>query len=287
MAGFPLIDRISAHLPPRASAAVVAIGGGSLLNVAGFLASVVARGVEFVAVPTTPMAMCDVAFGSKHGLNTTVFKNYVGTYYDPKLILINSRSLSTLEVDSLKRSSIEALKQALLTSRDQWEVISSYYYKPVIDPAEYFSHVLYPAAVQKMEILNSDPHELSIGKVLMFGHHIGHALEVAADFAVTHDRAVADGMYVELCYLTELGLFPAVDLLEFKETLYHAGIEFNISYNYDVFGRAMRDCKLADPRGFTTVLAVRGIGSIGPEPELLPWSVEDAIVRAQKWLSNG
>jgi 3-dehydroquinate synthetase len=281
---FPVFEHISTSLPLPTDSAIVTIGGGITLNVGGFIASVLGRGVDLLAIPTTPMAIADVAFGSKHALNTLSRKNYIGSYFDPLQIIVNTSSISTINLRHIKRNSIESLKQFIAADRNRYESIKNYYTADHIEPADFFKDVLLPSAMQKMEILFKDPKELNEGMILQLGHFAAHSIEVASGYSIPHDKAVALGIYVELKELCERGLFDQSDFENFKFTVANAGIEFGgVSLDEKRFDKALQTSRLVSSEGNIRLLHISRIGQTG-SPFLLQWNVSDALMKIKQWL---
>lgn len=189
--------------------AVVAVGGGVVGDLAGFVAATYMRGVPAIQVPTTLLAMIDASVGGKTGVDTPAGKNLVGAFHHPLLVLADPAVLATLPTRELRNGLAEALKHALITSRDEvgWLLEAS----PVVrDPARATSEAMRQLVVRntaiKAAIVAADEREGGLRKLLNFGHTIGHAIETVADFAIPHGECVGLGMRVEARIAAALGL---------------------------------------------------------------------------------
>lgn len=175
---------------------VINLGGGVICDMGGFCASVFMRGVPFINIPTSLLAMVDASIGGKLAVDFDGLKNYIGLFSDPKAILLDSKFLETLPVEELESGFAEIIKHALIADQQLWDYIKSEKLKP-----EYLnsSDILQFAEI-KTKIVEADPQEKDIRKALNFGHTIGHALEtlvIRSGKMISHGHAVALGIIVE------------------------------------------------------------------------------------------
>ncbi len=169
-------------------------GGGTISDIGGFAASCYKRGIDFVNIPTTLLAMVDASIGGKNGINFNNCKNQIGLFSEPKSIIINSDFLKTLNIRDIYSGIAEMMKYAFIADSSFLDVDIDNYCDFIKD-----------AAMIKNEIVNMDMKENGIRKILNFGHTIGHALEsyyLDKENYLTHGEAVALGMYSAL-YLSE------------------------------------------------------------------------------------
>lgn len=184
---------------------LINLGGGMISDLGGFAASTYKRGIDFVNVPTTLLAMIDASIGGKNGINFNNYKNQIGLFSEPKSIIINTRFLKTLNERDIKSGIAEMMKYAFIAD-DSFLDLDTDNYLEYIDKA----------AMTKDEIVSLDMRESGLRKILNFGHTIGHALEsyyVDKENYLTHGEAVALGIYsslylsVKYCGLDEKWLF--------------------------------------------------------------------------------
>ncbi len=173
---------------------LVNLGGGMITDLGGFVASVYKRGIRFIHIPTTLLAMVDAAIGGKNGINFNGIKNQLGCIRQPEAVYINPVFLTTLPEKEHLSGLAEMLKHGLIADYDYFKSLISY---PDID--------LFQAIKQSVEIkqkvIVQDPYEKGLRKILNFGHTVGHALEAFYQdrgHPVTHGHAVALGMIAEL-----------------------------------------------------------------------------------------
>jgi shikimate kinase / 3-dehydroquinate synthase len=163
---------------------VVALGGGSTTDVAGFVAATYLRGVEWVAVPTTLVGQVDAAIGGKTGIDLPEGKNLVGAFHLPALVAVDPDLLATLSPEERRQGMAEVVKTGLLAGEPLWE----------LDDLE----LVRRAAAFKAAVVLGDPHEEGRRAILNLGHTFAHALETASGYAVRHGDAVALGLLAAL-----------------------------------------------------------------------------------------
>ena len=176
---------------------LVAFGGGVASDLAGFVAATYHRGVPWIAVPTTTLAMLDAAIGGKTGVNTPRGKNLVGAFHPPSAVLCDPSALTTLPERNYREGLAEAVKHAVTldASFGRWLLTHA----PAIAARD--SHVLESlirtSAGLKADIVMADEREADRRAVLNAGHTVAHALEGASDYAIPHGEAVAIGLVLE------------------------------------------------------------------------------------------
>ncbi|MEA3246971.1 MAG: 3-dehydroquinate synthase [Gemmatimonadota bacterium] len=179
---------------------VVAVGGGVVGDLAGFVAATYMRGVPVVQVPTTLLAMIDAAVGGKTGVDAPAGKNLVGAFHHPLAVVADPAVLATLPGAELRNGLAEALKHALITSPAELGWLLDHA-PQVTDPAAAASRTMAELVARnvriKADVVRRDEREGGLRKMLNFGHTIGHAIEASADYRLPHGACVAVGMRVE------------------------------------------------------------------------------------------
>ena len=176
-------------------AVIVVLGGGVLGDMAGFCAATYKRGIDFILLPTTLLAQADASIGGKLGIDFETFKNHIGVFQQPALTLLYSGFLSTLPEAELRSGFAEVIKHALISDKKLWTEIKS---KGLQEQS--WDSLLEHSANFKYSIIEQDPTEKGIRKILNAGHTIGHALEsysLKKGRKVTHGEAVAAGLVAE------------------------------------------------------------------------------------------
>jgi 3-dehydroquinate synthase len=184
-----------AHLGADRKAVIVGLGGGVVGDVSGLLASLYMRGVEFVQIPTTVLAQVDASIGGKTGVNLVAGKNLVGTFYHPRVVLIDPTVLKTLPDREFRAGLYEALKCGVIGSVElflRFEQNRARILKR--DPVE-LEWLIAQSVKLKAEVVSADEREGGLRRVLNLGHTIGHALEAETGYRrLLHGEAVAWGM---------------------------------------------------------------------------------------------
>lgn len=180
---------------------MINLGGGMVTDLGGFAASTFKRGIDFINIPTTLLAMVDASVGGKTGINFGGLKNEIGVFSDSKFVIINTQFLDTLDHDNICSGYAEMLKHGLISDNKHWaELVGFNLAQP--DLAQLQCMVAESIKV-KERIVTEDPHEHGIRKALNLGHTVGHALE---SFAMKHGRPVLHGYAVAYGMVCELYL---------------------------------------------------------------------------------
>lgn len=195
---------------------LIGIGGGVVTDITGFVASVFQRGIDFILIPSSLLAMTDAAIGGKTGVDVMSVKNLAGTFNWPQVLVIWPALLETLPHEEFKNGRAESLKHALIRDADLWKELT-------IGRREMDADIIRRSAAIKRSIVNEDAQEAGIRKLLNFGHTVGHALEsLYLDYRKSnwpHGRCVAAGMCVAAWLSHELLDLPKVQALEIVQFL--------------------------------------------------------------------
>jgi 3-dehydroquinate synthase len=193
---------------------IVAVGGGSVLDMVGFAASVIHRGVRLVRVPTTTLAQNDAGIGVKNGMNEHGQKNFVGTFAPPFAVINDFDLLRTLPFTHWIGGVAEAFKVALIKDVELFEFLCAKAADLRRRQAETMEHVVRRAADIHLEHIRTsgDPFEFGSARPLDFGHWAGHRLEILSNYALPHGHAVAVGIALDTCYACRQGLLQEAEL---------------------------------------------------------------------------
>lgn len=191
-----ITDRMLEHRLGR-DCCVIAVGGGVTGDVAGFVAATYMRGVPFVQVPTSLLAMIDASVGGKTGVDTAMGKNLVGAFHTPRLVLIDPATLRTLPETELRSGLAEALKHGAIADVAYFRWILENADDLVARDAAKLEHLVAASVRIKAGVVAADPWEHGRRAILNFGHTVGHAVEKAASYGLPHGHAVAMGMIAE------------------------------------------------------------------------------------------
>lgn len=181
---------------------VIALGGGLVGDLGGFTAATFLRGVSWVTVPTTLLAMVDASLGGKTGANLPQGKNLVGAFYPPRLVLADPETLSTLPEPELRNGLAEVVKHGVIGDVGLFEFCDRGWQALQVD----WDQLVRRAMAVKVKIIEQDPYEGGLRAALNLGHTIGHAVELASQYKLRHGEAVAVGMVAETRLAEGLGL---------------------------------------------------------------------------------
>ncbi len=177
------------------NALLVALGGGVVGDVTGFLAAIYLRGIEVVQIPTTVLAQVDASIGGKTGVNLKAGKNLVGSFHHPRVVLIDPAVLATLPEREFRAGVYESLKCGVIGHPELFRRLESLDLKKLRHDAQTLEWVIAESVRLKAEVVASDEREHGLRRVLNFGHTIGHALEAETEYRhFLHGEAVAWGM---------------------------------------------------------------------------------------------
>ena len=177
---------------------MINLGGGMVTDLGGFAASTFKRGINFINIPTTLLAMVDASVGGKTGINFGGLKNEVGVFNDSKFVILDTEFLKTLDAENIRSGYAEMLKHGLISTEAMWEELVSF---DLANPdLKQLQRMVGDSVKVKERIVEQDPHEKGIRKALNLGHTFGHAFESWAlkRKPILHGYAVAFGLIPEL-----------------------------------------------------------------------------------------
>jgi 3-dehydroquinate synthase len=258
---------------------VVAVGGGVVGDLAGFVAATYMRGVPFVQVPTTLLAMIDASIGSKTGVDTPAGKNLVGAFHQPSLVIADPRTLATLPANHFRAGLAEALKHGVIASPSYFERIAEARDSTARDEST-LTELIAESVRIKAAVVARDERESGVRKVLNFGHTLGHAIESVSRYALLHGEAVAIGMALEGLLAERIGLAEAGTASAIHEALSAIGLPTALPpIDRAEVLRSTKSDKKARAGRVEYALPVR-IGSMAGEANGWATPVDDAQVEA-------
>lgn len=181
---------------------VIALGGGMVSDMVGFAASTYMRGIDWIAIPTTLLAMVDASLGGKTGIDLPEGKNLVGSFHPPKLVLADPSLLLTLSDRDLCSGMAEVIKHGVISDPELFEMCSRGMNWVKINLEE----IVKRAMAVKIKVIEEDPYEKGLRAALNLGHTVGHAVELVSNFELRHGEAVAIGMVTEARYAERMGI---------------------------------------------------------------------------------
>ncbi len=196
---------------------LINLGGGVVTDLGGFVASTFKRGIAFINIPTTLLAMVDASVGGKTGVDLGPLKNQIGVINQPEMVLVIPNFLKTLNQRQLRSGFAEMLKHGLIQSANYWNILKQ------IEEYEEIDDLIYDSVVIKNKVVLEDPTEQNLRKILNYGHTLGHAvesyfLESEDHETLLHGEAIAVGMVLEAYLSHRLKGMPKKELEDIKTT---------------------------------------------------------------------
>jgi 3-dehydroquinate synthase len=240
-----VVDRLIALKADRHSA-LIALGGGVVGDLTGFLASIYMRGIPFFQIPTTLMAQVDSSIGGKTGIDLPAGKNLLGTFYQPKAVFIDLNFLQTLSEREFNNGLSEILKYGII--EDQ-ELLSSLEEGiPALRDLDssLLERIIAKSCRIKKRIVELDEKEGGLRRLLNFGHTLGHAVEAESGYRLSHGEAVAIGMVCAAVLSEKLGYLPSSDRERIESLVRSLGLPYRIPNDLgtqDILSRMGQDKK--------------------------------------------
>ena len=252
---------------------LVALGGGVIGDLAGFAASIYLRGIPFVQVPTTLVAQVDSSIGGKTGINHVLGKNLIGTFYQPKLVLIDPGALRTLPPREYRAGLAEVIKYGVIADATFFEFLERDMDQILKLAPAALRRVIRTSCAIKAAVVSADEREGDHRRILNFGHTVGHALETVGGYRrYRHGEAVAIGMVVAARLAERLGLTDATVATRIRTLTARTGLPGDLPpHSASALIQAMRQDKKVRDRRIHFVLPDRiGHVLIRPveEPEI-------------------
>ena len=219
------------------SSTIVALGGGVVGDMAGFAAATWLRGIAFVQVPTSLLAMVDASIGGKTGINHPHGKNLIGAFHQPRLVLIDPEVLQTLPAREFRAGMAEVIKYGIIWDAELFEQLEQ---AAQLDQRRYLSPeliqlILTRSCQAKAHVVSKDEKEAGLRAILNYGHTIGHAVESLTGYrVVNHGEAVAIGMVAAGAIAVQLGLWTQVECDRQTALIQKVGLPTRLPPNLDL-----------------------------------------------------
>lgn len=274
------LTRTAARLGVRRSDVVVAVGGGVVGDLAGFLAAAYQRGVRLVHVPTTLLAMVDSAIGGKTGVDLPEGKNYVGAIWQPRLVVMDTDLLGTLPARQLACGFAEVVKYGLLSSPELFARVESWP-APLPGAQGPLMELIRDCVAHKLDVVRQDEHETGLRASLNLGHTVGHGIEAAGGYdRYHHGEAISLGLLAALRIAERTcGLDPAWRTRTHAVLARHGlPVTLDPAVGTDEILTAMGRDKKADARAINMVLVDRPGGILlrqNPPMDLVRDAIEE------------
>ena len=234
------------------SSTILALGGGVIGDMAGFAAATWLRGIPFVQVPTSLLAMVDASIGGKTGVNHPKGKNLIGAFHQPRLVWIDPHLLSTLPARELRSALAEVIKYGVIQDTELFAFLETL---PSVSgyedyPPQALEHLLIRSAESKAQVVQADEKEGGLRAILNYGHTLGHALESATHYRqYLHGEAIAVGMVGAGAIAELMGWWDPESAQRQKQLIEHCGLPstWPNGIPYDIIQQALQaDKKVKD-----------------------------------------
>lgn len=229
-----LEEMMLSHACSRHETLILALGGGITGDIAGFVAATYMRGIPYIQIPTTLLAMVDSSVGGKVGINTPQGKNLIGAFWQPLAVIADINLLKTIDKKQFVAGLIEAMKMFLTHDRDSVHFLVKYLPQILLLEDVFLTELIYRAVKIKACVVNQDEKETGMRMALNFGHTIGHALEKVSLYRIGHGYAVGYGILIEAKISEIMGVLSKQDYQLIQETLASLGIHGKMLRKYPI-----------------------------------------------------
>jgi len=218
---------------------IIALGGGVIGDLTGFAASTLLRGVPFIQIPTTLLAQVDSSVGGKVAVNVPQGKNLIGSFYQPKIVLIDTDCLKTLPKRVIADGMAEVIKYGCIRDVSLFELLANE------NPFDAIDEIIETCCNIKRIVVEADEFDLGERMILNFGHTLGHAVENYYNYSkYTHGEGVAIGMYNASLAGEKMGITPFGTAEKIKNIL----VKYNLPYKLDIDKNCLTDAMSLDKK---------------------------------------
>jgi len=214
--------------------ALIALGGGVIGDLAGFAASIYMRGIPVIQLPTTLLAQADSSIGGKTGVDTAAGKNLLGTFHQPKGVFIDVAFLRTLPDEPFRSGLAEVIKYGAIEAPELLDDLETAAMAGALRETAFLERIISTACRIKKGLVELDERDLGVRRILNFGHTVGHAVEAASGYALSHGESVAIGMVAAATLAERLHYLPADDRRRIASVIRAAGLPDRIPGNLDL-----------------------------------------------------
>lgn len=212
------------RLHAERSTVILALGGGVIGDLAGFVAATYMRGLPLVQVPTTLLAQVDSSIGGKVAVNHGRLKNVIGAFYQPRLVVSDILTLKTLGAREVGDGLAEVIKYGVIRDRELFRLVEDNIDRIRLFDGKILEEIVSLSAGIKAEVVEKDEKDLGIRNILNFGHTVGHAIEAVSGFDIAHGSAVALGMIAAGRIANKMGLIAEGELMRLQNIIRRAGL---------------------------------------------------------------
>jgi 3-dehydroquinate synthase len=257
---------------------VLALGGGVIGDLAGFVAATYMRGLPLIQVPTTLLAQVDSSIGGKTAVDYNRLKNIIGVFYQPRMIVSDIDTLATLPQEELANGLAEVIKSAAIRNKNLFNFLDINMNKALQYHPSVLETIVLETARIKVEIVEKDEKEEDLRGILNYGHTIGHAVEAVSDYQIKHGQGVAIGMMAAAKISSRMEILDEMDVVRLEKVIEKAGLPREMpGIDKDAVLQAMQhDKKVAQSR--VRFVLLKAIGNAFISDEVDPSLVEEVLV---------
>lgn len=267
---------------------ILALGGGVVTDLAGYLAATYCRGVPLVMIPTSLLGMVDASIGGKTGVNTPYGKNLLGCIYQPKKVIIDLATLKSLPKKELVNGVVEMIKHGLIADCELFENLETHSDQLLALDSTLLQKTIFESCRIKKDIVEQDEKERGKRFLLNFGHTIGHALECLTHYSLSHGEAVAIGLLVESHLSLKLGALDQNSFDRIKTLLLQYGLPLQLPISFAV--ETVLDAMALDKkslRGRPRFVVIDAIGAPRAYGSNYCTHIEESFIKsALKWMND-
>ena len=232
---------------------IVALGGGVVGDLAGFVASTYLRGINFVQIPTTLLAQIDSSVGGKTAIDLSAGKNLVGAFWQPSLVIADVLTLNTLPCKEIENGLGELIKYACLIGGEAYELVAKGFEKDTLRAVEL-------SVAYKRDIVEADEREGGIRRLLNLGHTVAHGIEKLSGYTFTHGKAVACGIMAIANAEHKRGTLPSEEYYKIKDLYATYNIDYTLPYKISDICEVAKVDKKAEDKDINLV-TIKGVGN--------------------------
>jgi 3-dehydroquinate synthase len=259
------------------STPVLALGGGVIGDLAGFVAATYLRGVPLVQIPTTLLAQCDSSIGGKTAVDQGQLKNEIGTFYQPGITISDTAALQSLPPEEFCSGLAEVIKYAVIKDEKYFCYLEKHLDLIKSLDNNVLEAVVAKSARIKVGFVENDEKDTGLRNLLNFGHTVGHAVESVSNFSVSHGQAVSIGMVAAASLAVKMDLMDKTDAVRLKQLLQRAGLATRLPpLEIAPLLQAMRYDKKVQGGKIRFVLP-RAIGQVFITDDVNPAAVESVL----------
>ncbi len=257
----------------------IPLGGGVTTDLGGYLAATYCRGVPAVMIPTSILCMVDASIGGKTGVNVPYGKNLIGSFYQPKKILIDPLVLKSLPEDEFRHGTAEMIKHGLICDRPYFEYLEKECESILDLDMPILEKVIFESCIIKTQIVEENERDNGKRNLLNFGHTVAHALESLSNYTLAHGEAVAIGIITEAHMAVQLQHLNQQDFKRIIKILNYYKFPLRLPANFNIVTIAkMMNLDKKSLKGTPRFVMINGIGSALPFDNSYCTTVDDQIV---------